>query len=175
MPVIYLAQVSVGIAIFLVVGYSYLKGLPVYETFVDGVREGLHLMVHLAPYIITIYAAVGLFQETGAMEFFSRLISRPLLWAGLPPDLIPLVVVKPFSGPATLAVASRLMSSAGADSLLGRTASVLYASSDTAVYILTIYLGAIGLKHNRRVLWLGLLVNLVACWVGVYTSRTFFG
>lgn len=142
--------------------YGTIKKVPTYEVFVEGGKEGIQIAFSIIPYLVGMLVAITVFRESGALEFFTNAL-RPLLVAlGIPPEIVPLAVIRPISGNAALGVTTDLIASYGPDSFIGRLASTMQGSTDTTFYILTVYFGAVGIKKMGDALKVGLLADLVA-------------
>ncbi|WP_433742932.1 spore maturation protein [Falsibacillus pallidus] len=141
--------------------YSIWKRVPSYESFVEGGKEGIKIAFSIIPYLVGMLVAITVFRASGAMDFFVNLI-KPLLAAiGVPAEVVPLALIRPISGNAALGMMSDIISTHGADSYIGRLASVLQGSTDTTFYVLTVYFGAVGIKKMGDALKVGLLADLV--------------
>ncbi|RDI41288.1 spore maturation protein [Falsibacillus pallidus] len=141
--------------------YSIWKRVPSYESFVEGGKEGIKIAFSIIPYLVGMLVAITVFRASGAMDFFVNL-TKPLLSAiGVPAEVVPLALIRPISGNAALGMMSDIISTHGADSYVGRLASVLQGSTDTTFYVLTVYFGAVGIKKMGDALKVGLLADLV--------------
>ncbi|TXL67888.1 spore maturation protein [Cerasibacillus terrae] len=137
------------------------KKLPTYELFVEGGKEGIQMALSLLPFLLGMIVSIAILRSSGALEAFIQLISPLLSWLGIPPDIIPLALVRPISGTAALGMTTELINTYGPDSFIGRLASTMQGSTDTTLYILTIYFGAVGIKRMRYALKVGLLADLI--------------
>lgn len=137
------------------------KKLPTYELFVEGGKEGIQMALSLLPFLLGMIVSIAILRSSGALEAFIQLVSPLLSWLGIPPDIIPLALVRPISGTAALGMTTELINTYGPDSFIGRLASTMQGSTDTTLYILTIYFGAVGIKRMRYALKVGLLADLI--------------
>lgn len=160
--------------ILLVFLHGVYKKVPLYDTFVEGAREGLHMTIKLLPYVVGIYVAVGLFRNSGAMDILLAPVKPVLLLLGVPAEVIPLMVVRPLSGPAALGITSDLIEQFGPDSFIGRLASTIDGSCDTTLYILAVYFASVGIKNVRYSLPVGLLADLAGFMASVIICRIVF-
>ncbi|HHV55089.1 MAG TPA: spore maturation protein [Firmicutes bacterium] len=147
------------------------RGVNVLEAFVEGAGHGLVLVYQLAPYIIAVYLAIGLVQESGLLQWLAHALDPVLTRAGLPAALLPLLIVRPLSGSASLAVITEILRTYGPDSLVGVMASIMQGSSDTTFYVLTVYTGAARVRETGRALPLALLGDLVGFAAAIYLAR----
>ncbi|GGH69017.1 spore maturation protein B [Compostibacillus humi] len=154
---------------------AYMKKIPSYELFVEGGKEGVKLAFSLLPFLVGMLVAISILRSSGALDAFIQLISPLLMKAGIPPDIIPLALVRPISGNAALGVMTEIISTHGPDSFIGILASTIQGSTDTTLYILTVYFGAVGIKRMGYALKVGLLADLVGIIVSVIIVTIMFG
>ena len=108
------------------------------------------MSVRLIPFLVGMMVAIGLFRDSGAMELFTNLLAPLIRFLGIPAEILPLAFMRPISGGSALAITAEIMKTYGADSLLGRIAATMQGSTDTTLYILTVYFGAVGIKNTLR-------------------------
>lgn len=137
------------------------KKIPTYEIFVEGGKEGVKLAFSLLPFLVGMIVSIAILQASGAMTAFIHLIEPVLIFIGVPPEIIPLALVRPISGTAALGMTTDLIENFGPDTFIGRLASTMQGSTDTTLYILTVYFGAVGIKKMRYALKVGLLADLI--------------
>ncbi len=154
---------------------GYIKRVPVYDCFVEGAKEGLKSSVTIIPPLIAIFVAIGLFKKSGAMELVITLLSPIRSLMGVPTELMPLFIIKPISGSASLAVLKDIIINYGADSFIGRVASTMMGSSETIVYTMAVYFGAIGVKNSRHTLPAALISHLAGTIASVVVCSIIFG
>lgn len=154
--------------------FAYLRGVQVFDTFVEGAKEGLQMCVKLVPFLIGMMVAVGIFRESGAMQLLSNFLAPLLSLIDMPGEIIPLALMRPVSGSGALAITTELMNIHGADSLIGRMASTMQGSTDTTLFVLTVYFGTIGIKKVRYALIVGLIGDITGIMVAVYISNMVF-
>jgi spore maturation protein B len=142
--------------------YGSFKRVRVYEVFIQGAEDGLHTGIRLFPYLLAIFAALAVFRSSGALTLFLRFLSPLADLFGVPKELIPLAILKPLSGSAALGYMGELIQKYGPDSPIGRLASAVQGSTETTLYVLTVYLGAIGIRHPGHLLAVGLLADAAA-------------
>ncbi|TMU86706.1 spore maturation protein [Bacillus sp. BHET2] len=154
--------------------YGTIKKVPTYEVFVDGGKEGLKIAVSIIPFLIGMLVAITIFRESGALEFFVGLIRPGLLALGIPPEIVPLAIIRPISGTAALGMMSDIIATHGPDSFIGRLASTLQGSTDTTLYVLTVYFGAVGIRKMGDALKVGLLADLVGIVAAIFIVTMMF-
>ena len=146
----------------------------VYDHLLDGAREGLHLLASIVPALILLLTAVTMLRASGAVEWLSKLLGPVFSFFGIPPETALLVLIRPLSGSAALAVGAELMSEYGPDSVIGRTVAVMLGSTETTFYTISVYFGAAGIKKTRYTLPAALFADFVGFLVASWTSRFFW-
>ncbi len=164
----------VPVAILLVIVVSLFRRVGVFDAFVEGAADSLPLLAKILPSLAAMLVAVTVFRDSGALGFVIRLIAPVTTAIGVDAELLPLILLRPLSGSAAIAIANDLMTAHGADSFLGYTAAVLVGASETIFYTVALYFGAIGIKKTRWTLPTALLCTLVAAVTGVLFSRLFY-
>lgn len=154
--------------------WGAIRGVKVYETFVEGAEEGLSVAVKIIPFLIGMLMALSVFRASGAMELLARAISPVTEALGFPSEVLPLMIVRPLSGAGALGVTADLLKSHSPDSYIGRLASIMQGSTDTTFYVLTVYFGAVGIRKIRYSAAVGLLADLVGFLVALYVCDWFF-
>lgn len=164
------------IPIFLVVViiHGYVNGVKIFTTFVEGGKEGVKIAIKLIPYIVGIFVAIGVFRESGALEILTELLRPVLKIFKIPGEVLPLFIVRPLSGPASLGITADLIERFGPDSFIARLAATIGGSTDTTFYILAIYFASVGIKKTRYALPVGLIADIVGFLAAVYICRHFF-
>lgn len=123
----------------------------VYDALTAGAADGLRLLVNIVPALVVLLTAVHMLRASGALDKLGELLSPIFGAVGIPPELLPLMLVRPFSGSAALALGADLMKTYGVDSLIGKTAAVMLGSTETTFYTISVYFGAAGIKRSRYV------------------------
>ncbi|GER66065.1 spore maturation protein B [Weizmannia acidilactici] len=147
--------------------YSTWKKIPAYETFVEGGKEGIKIAVSIIPFLVGMLVAITIFRASGALEFFVGFLKPVLNLFGVPSEIVPLALIRPVSGNAALGIMTDLIKTYGPDSLIGRMASVIQGSTDTTLYVVTVYFGAVGIRKMGDALKVGLLADLVGIIIAV--------
>lgn len=145
-----------------------------YELMLSGATDGLKLMGSLIPCLILLLTAVGMLRASGAVEVLSRWFAPVFSFFGIPPETAMLVLIRPISGSAALAVGADLMAEYGVDSLIGRTAAVMLGSTETTFYTISVYFGAAGIKKTRYSVPAALIADLTGFIMASLTVRWFF-
>jgi spore maturation protein B len=151
-----------------------LRGVKVYDVFIEGAKEGFDVAVKIIPFLVGILVAIGMFRGSGAMDLVTAGL-RPLVApAGFPPELVPLAILRSLTGSGSLAFATDLIKTHGADSLIARMAATMYGSSETTFYVLAVYFGAVGVRRTRHAVPAALIADLVAAVAAVAVCAWMF-
>ncbi|MBW5466603.1 spore maturation protein [Brevibacillus formosus] len=151
---------AIPVTIAFVLLYGWRKQVPVYETFVDGAKGGLTTTIRILPHLIAMMVAVSMFRESGALDLLLRALKPLLDLLDFPEELVPLALLRPLTGTGSLAIATDLIAQYGPDSFLGRLAATMQGSTDTTLYVLTVYFGAVGIRNSAYALKVGLWSDL---------------
>ena len=145
-----------------------------YDLLLQGGQEGLKLVVSLIPTLVFLLTAVTLLRASGAMEWIGTICAPAFRFFGIPEETALLVLIRPISGSAALAVGTELMAQYGVDSLVGRTAAVMLGSTETTFYTISVYFGAAGIKKTRYTLLAALIADFTGFFMAALTVRLFF-
>ncbi|MDP4178240.1 MAG: spore maturation protein [Bacillota bacterium] len=158
----YIIVSIIPIIIIIVITYGILKGVHVYECFVEGAKEGLLICYKIFPYLLAMLVGVGVLRESKALDYFINFINPVVKLIGLPPEVVPLVLIKPLSGSGALGIYAEILKKYGADTYIGMVSSIIMGSTETIFYTLTVYYGAVKIKKIRHSLWAAVLADLTA-------------
>ena len=145
-----------------------------YDLLLVGGQDGLKILVSILPTLIFLVTAVTMLRASGAMDVLSKTFAPLLSFFGIPPETAPLVLIRPISGSAALAVGTELMITYGVDSEIGRTAAVMLGSTETTFYTISVYFGAAGIKKTRYTLPAALFADFIGFFMASVTTRLFF-
>ena len=145
-----------------------------YDILLDGAADGLKLLYAIVPALILLLTAVHMLKASGAVEILGRILSPLFSFFGIPPETAILVLIRPISGSAALAVGADLMAQYGVDSLIGRTAAVMLGSTETTFYTISVYFGAAGIRKTRYCIPAALFADFVGFFMAGLTVRLFF-
>jgi len=156
MPTLIFGMILVGVV----------RGVPVYESFIEGAKEGFDLGVMIIPYLIAILSAIGMFRASGGLEMMVGWIEPVTSFINLPGEVLPLALLRPLSGSGAFGITAELVQTYGADSYIGNLASTMNGSTETTFYVLAVYFGSVGVHRYRHALWAGLAADIT----GVFAS-----
>lgn len=150
---------AIPIIIVFIPLYAAFKKVPVYESFTDGAKDGFHTAIQIIPHLVGMMVAISVFRASGAMDAMLSFVRPFFDWIGVPSEVFPLALLRPMTGAGSLAFTTDLMNQFGPDSMIGRIASTVQGSTDTTLYVLTVYFGAVGIRKARYALKVGLLAD----------------
>ena len=162
----YISSAAIPIVMVIIIVYGLLEKNKVYDTFVDGAKEGMEIVIKLFPTLLGIFVAVGVLRSSGVLDCIIKIISPITHVLNIPGEIMPLAIVRPISGSASTAVATDIISKYGVDSKIGLIASTIMGSTETTFYTIAIYTSCVGIKKTRGIL----LAALLADFAGMITS-----
>lgn len=160
--------------ILVVLLWGVIKKIPVYETFIDGAKDGLKVSVDILPYLIAIIVAVSMLRASGFFEIAQQLLAGILDWLKIPVDVLPVMFVRSLSGSAVLGLFSEIANNFGPDSYVTKLAAIMVGSSETTFYVLAVYFGSVGIKKFRHALLAGILADIIGIIAAVGVARWLF-
>ncbi|GIO83595.1 spore maturation protein B [Paenibacillus faecis] len=166
---------AVPIMIAFIPLYAYIKKVPVYESFVDGAKDGFSTAIGIIPHLVGMMVAISVFRASGALEFFVGWMTPFLEALRVPSEVLPLGILRPLTGTGSLAFTTDLIKTYGPDSMIGRIASTIQGSTDTTLYVLTVYFGAVGIRNGRYALKVGLFSDVVGFIAAIAVCLVLFG
>jgi spore maturation protein B len=162
-----ISEWSIPIIIVFIPLYAFYRKIPVYETFVEGAKEGFDTAIKIIPHLVGMMVAISVFRASGAMDFILRFFHPLMSRLGIPSEVLPLAILRPITGSGSLAFVTELIKQYGPDSMIGRIASTIQGSTDTTLYVLTVYFGAVGIRKAGYALKVGLISDLVGFFAAI--------
>jgi len=176
--IVFTNQISRYIIPFLLVGIPFygliIKKVKVYESFVDGAKEGFDISLKIIPYLVAILVAIGMFRASGAMEQLIYFLTPILNIIGFPPENLPLAIMRPLSGSGSLGLFTDLVNQYGIDSIYTKIGATMFGSTETTFYVLAVYFGSVGIRKSRYALAAGLIADIVGILSAVYICKILF-
>ncbi len=169
-----ISSLFIPIVVLVVIVYGVLKKIDVYDSFVLGASEGIGMVISMFPSLLGMIFGVNIFLKSGIINYFFDFLRPLFVLIKIPFEVFPIAVMRPFSGSFGLAILNDIYSSFGPDSFIGFLASVIQGSSDTTIYIITLYFGTVGIKKIRYALWTGLLADLFMIIISLIVVPMFF-
>jgi spore maturation protein B len=170
-----LSVLAIPLLVAIILIFGIVKKVKLYETFIEGAKEGFQVGVRIIPYLVAMLIAIGIFRTSGAMEFLSALVSPVTDLIGMPSETLPMALVRPLSGSGALGVMSEIINVHGPDSLIGRMVAVMMGSGETTFYVLAVYFGSVGISRTRQAVPAGLIADGVSILMSIWIVRFIFG
>lgn len=145
-----------------------------YDLLLVGAAEGLKMLLSIVPALVVLMTAVSMLRSSGATELLSRFLAPVFSFFGIPPETAPLVLIRPISGSAALAVGAELMATHGVDSQTGRTVAVMLGSTETTFYAISVYFGAAGIRKTRYTVPAALFADFVGFLMASWSVKFLF-
>ena len=166
-----LSIIVIPIFILFVVFLGYTKKVNVYESFLEGAKEGLIIVFNITPAIIAMVFAVNIFLDSNVLNFLLTPLIRLL---NIPSQILPMAFLRPISGTASLTIMTNIFQVYGPDSFAGRLASILQGCTDTTIYVLALYYSSIKVSKTRYTLFVGLMADAVGIIMAFILTNIFF-
>jgi len=157
-----------------IIGMGAWKRVNVFDSFVTGAKGGIETLVKIVPYLVAMLVAIGMLRASGALALLADALSPLLNKIGFPAEVLPLALIRPFSGSAANGVMAELIQNHGGDSFIGRLAATMMGSTETTFYVIAVYFGAVSIRRTRHAIPVGLLADLVGILASVLICRAVF-
>lgn len=154
--------------------YAAIKKINVFDAFIDGAKQGFDTSINLMPYLIAIMVAIGMLRASGFFELLHVLLAPFLRAIGMPAELLPLALIRPFSGSASMGVMAEVIHEYGGNSFIAKTAATMMGSTETTFYVIAVYFGAVNIKRTRHAIPAGLLADLAGVIATILICRYLF-
>lgn len=160
--------------ILLILTLGLAKKVPIYETFTDGAKDGLKVAITIIPYLVAIIVAISMFKASGAIEMVANALSGVLTRFHIPSEILPVILIRPLSGAAALGLFSDIATTHGIADYTIKLAAVMVGSSETTLYVLSVYFGSVRITKFRYALAVGLLADIIAAVMSIVVCRYLF-
>lgn len=170
----YISIMMIPLMITIILIHGKVKGIDIYEAFVEGAGDGFKTAIRIMPYLIAIFLAIGIFKDSGALEIFTKILSPITSALGIPSEVLPLAIMRPISGSGALGIVKDLIYTYGPDSFVGRVGSTMMGSAETIFYTMALYFGTIGIKYSRHTLMSALISHFAGMIGSILVCRLFF-
>jgi len=162
----FISSVAMPTIILVIIVYGLIERKKVYDTFLNGAKEGIEVVVKMFPTLIAIFVAVGALRSSGVIDLIVNLIQPITNLIKIPSQIMPLAILRPISGSASMAVAVNIMRTYGVDTFIGLITSTIMGSTETTLYTIAIYTSSVGIRKTRYILLAALLADIA----GMVTS-----
>lgn len=167
----YLSNLAIPISILMILIYGLIEKNKVFDTFLEGAKEGIEIVLKIFPSLIGLFVAIGALRSSGILDIIIKTISPIIELLGIPIQIMPLAMLRPISGSASLAIATDIIKINGVDTIIGKIASTIMGSTETTLYTIAIYTGVVKIKKTRFVLIAALIGDIVGMLVSVAIWR----
>ena len=167
----FISNLAMPMIILLIVIYGVKEKNKVFDTFLEGAKEGIETTVNVFPTLIGLFVAIGALRSSGILDMIINIINPILMIIDFPSELVPLALLRPISGSSSIAVATDIMKNCGVDSLFGIMASTIMGSTETTLYTIAIYTSCIKVKNTRLVLVAALTADIIGMLTSVVVCR----
>ena len=157
----YISSMAVPFTIFIITVYGFLEKKNVFDIFLNGAKEGMSLVIKIFPTLMGLFLAINLLRSSGILDLIINILNPLLNILKFPKEVMPLVMLRPISGSASMAVAVDIMKQYGVDSIIGLISSVIMGATETTVYTIAVYTSAVGIKKIRFVFVAALIADIV--------------
>ncbi len=164
----------VPIILLSVGAYGIVKKVDIYDALVTGAKDGLGVAIKIAPSVVSLFVAIHMLRASGSLDFICNLLSPVAKVLSLPSEVLPLMLLRPLSGSAALALGSEIIMTNGVDSFVGRVAAVMLGASETTFYTIAVYFGPLKIKNTRYAVIAALLADLAGFSAASFAVRLFF-
>jgi spore maturation protein B len=168
------AQGLIPVFILFTVIYGFAKGVPLYDSFVSGAKDGIGIIIGIFPYVLAIFIAVKTFEASGAHDFIKGIFALVASPFHIPPEVFSVALIKPFSNAASLGIFTEIVKTSGPDSLATMISSVIMGSAETTFYVLAVYLGAVGIKKTKYLVPVCLTADLTGIIIAIILVKLMF-
>ena len=148
--------------------------IAVFDVFLKGATDGVEITLKIFPTLIGLFVAIGMLKDSGILDFITKVISPILNLIHFPGEVVPLALLRPISGSASMAVATNIIKNNGVDSFVGILASVIMGSTETTLYTIAVYTSSVKIKNTRGILIAALAADLTGILVSLVVCRVIF-
>ena len=170
-------QLSNGMFLLFILGipvYAAIKKINVFDAFIIGAKQGFETSINIIPYLVAMLVAIGMLRASGFFDLMNQFLAPLMQLIGMPPEVVPLALVRPFSGIASIGIMAELIHQNGGDSLISKIAATMMGSTETTFYVVAVYFGSIGISRTRHAIPVGLLADLSGVIASVLICRYLF-
>lgn len=170
----YISILVMPLIIFIIAYKGLKERLPVFDIFLKGATEGVEITFKIFPTLIGLFVSIGMLRNSGIIDFITTIISPALAIVKFPSEVVPLALLRPISGSASMAIATDIIKQNGVDSFIGILASVIMGSTETTLYTIAVYTGSVRIKNTRGILIAALTADFVGIMVSLLVCRAIF-
>ena len=157
----YISNLAMPLIILLIVFYGFKENVKTFDLFLNGAKEGISMVINIFPTLIGLFVAIGALRSSGILDLIIKILSPFLNILKIPSEIMPLALLRPISGSASMAVATDIMQTYGVDTFIGIVTAVIMGSTETTLYTIAVYTGSVKIKNTRFVLIAALIADFV--------------
>lgn len=170
----YISLLIIPLFLLFTVLYGTFKKVRVYDSFVEGAKEGPGIILKIFPYLLTIFVAIKGFQASGAFDYVRDAFYSVFAFLHIPIEAVSMAIVKPLSGSASTALFTDIVKTTGVDSMATHMSAIIMGSAETTFYVLAVYLGAVSIRKTRYLVPVCLVADFIGVVVAVWIAKLFF-
>ena len=170
----YISTLAVPITILFIILYAVKEKIEIFDLFLKGATEGIEITLKIFPTLIGLFLAIGMLNSSGILDFTTMIISPVLNLIGFPKEIVPLAILRPISGSASMAIATNIIKQNGVDSFVGILAAVIMGSTETTLYTIAVYTSSVKIKKTRGVLLASLMADVTGIVMSIIICRILF-
>ena len=170
----YLSNIAMPIIIFIIIIFGIKENKNVFDLFIKGAKKGLEITVKIFPTLIGLFFAIGLLNNSGIIEYITKIVEPILEFIKFPKEIFPLALLIPISGSASLAVAKEIIKNNGVDSMVGLIASVIMGATETTLYTIAVYTSSVRIKKTRNILIASLAADVTGIMMSIIFCKILF-
>ncbi len=170
----YISIVAMPLVILVIIYKGLEQKISVFDIFLKGAKEGVEITFKIFPTLIGLFVAIGMLRSSGILEFITKLISPVLGVLRFPEEIVPLAILRPISGSASMAIATDIIKQNGVDSFIGILASVIMGATETTLYTIAVYTSSVRIKNTRGVIFAALAADITGIIVSLIICRIIF-
>ena len=162
----YFSNLAIPLIFLIILFFGISEKKQVFDIFIEGAKEGIEIAVKILPTLVGLFVAIGALRSSGVLEFIINLISPITNFLGFPKEIMPLAILRPISGSASIAIGTDIMKTYGVDSTIGLIVATIMGSTETTFYTIAVYTSMVKIKKTRFVLW----SSIIGDFIGILTS-----
>ena len=170
----YISLIAMPIVILIIILKAVNEKIPVFDVFLKGAIEGVQITLKIFPTLVGLFVAIGMLRSSGILDFITKLIAPGLAYMKFPNEIVPLALLRPISGSASMAVATDIIKQNGVDSFIGFLASIIMGSTETTLYTIAVYTSSVKIKNTRGIVFAALAADITGVLVSLLICRTIF-
>jgi spore maturation protein B len=155
--------------------FGLYKRIDIFDSFIEGGQEGFQVVLKVIPYLVGMFVAIGMLRASGFFDSMSKILSPIFEKIGFPTEVLPLALIRPFSGSAANGIMAELIHTHGGNAFISKVAATMMGSTETTFYVVAVYFGAVGIRKTRYAIHAGLIADTVGVIAAVCVCHLMFG